>query len=132
MYWLNTVTGMGQPIPRPVWGTWHDDHLMLSVGSVTHWHNIVDGGREKVSVHLPSDTEVVILQGRATVVDNPSVLGPFCEAYNAKYQWIFEPTTTEPVVQLDPDKVIAWTTLPAEQCTPEMDFPDTAARWTFH
>jgi hypothetical protein len=46
-YWLVTAAPAG-PAPRPVWGLWLEERLVLSVGSSTHWRNLE--GSDRVAV----------------------------------------------------------------------------------
>src|SRR5437879_3229535 len=62
-YWLVSVQGNGTPTPRPVWGVWMDERLLLSVGSTSHWRAIVP--HPEVAIHLGDAVSVVIVEGRA-------------------------------------------------------------------
>lgn len=128
-YWLVTSSAAnGQPAPRPVWGLWWVDHLLLTVGSSTHWRNMV--ANERVAVHLPDAHEVVVVEGRAATVTDPAVLTEMVEVYNPKYGWDFPPGEPGTVLRVDPDVVLAWETAPNAEAK-QSTFPLAAARWVF-
>lgn len=103
-YWLvPSETPSPHPHPRPVWGVWTGGALCLSVGSPTISAAVGDG--QPVTVHLPSDMDVVILEGIATgSTGDPEVIG----LYNAKYGWDYTVEEYGPLARIAPVKVIAW------------------------
>lgn len=132
-YWLVSVGDGGAPAPRPVWGVWLDERLLLSVGSTSHWKAI--RANPAVTVHLPDPLAVVIVEGRARqATGDDGFFRRFVDVYNPKYAWNFEPTqpmVTHGVIEVAPRAVLAWTTVPVAECTPNMKFPAAAGRWTF-
>jgi hypothetical protein len=124
-YWL-VVAGA---VSRPVWGAWHEDELWLSVGSTSLWTGL--GSSPAASVHLDDGHDVVIVEGTHRSVDDPGVLAPFVDAYNAKYRWDFTPEDTMgPIVVLAPRVVLAWKAgsyLDAKRDT----YPLAASRFAF-
>ncbi|HVM55607.1 MAG TPA: pyridoxamine 5'-phosphate oxidase family protein [Acidimicrobiales bacterium] len=133
VYWLVSVGRRGVPLPRPVWGVWLDDRLLLSVGSTSHWNAIP--AHADVAVHLGDPLAVVIVEGRAQrAAGEDGLFQRFVDAYNPKYAWSFDPAedmVVNGVIEVVPDKVLAWTTVPVEACTPSMTFPTAGGRWTF-
>jgi hypothetical protein len=128
-YWLSTVSAGGRPAVRPVWGVWLHDRLFLSLGSSTSWRNL-QAGNGAVTVSLGDAVEVVIVDGTAGVEDDERVLADMCDAYNPKYAWNFELGSLPGVIlRVEPDVVIAWKTVPVEDCTWDMEFPDASGRW---
>jgi hypothetical protein len=103
-YWLVTA----EATARPVWGVWHDERLLLSVGSTSLWRGLRASPR--ASVHLEDAHDVVTVEGSTTTVTDPAELAQFCEVYNPKYDWNFTPDTTGPIVVLTPATVVAWRT----------------------
>jgi hypothetical protein len=102
-YWV-VARGPGHPHPRPVWGVWHDERLHLSIGSPA----LVAAARAEpaVTAHLESGTDVVVVEGLATV---GAPTGPdLLEAYRAKYDWDYDVAEYGPLTRLDPVKVLAW------------------------
>ena len=132
-YWLVTVQPDGMPTPRPVWGVWLDDRLLLSVGSTSHWRGIET--HPQVAVHLPDPLGVVIVAGRARkATGDEAFFRRVVDRYNPKYSWGFEPTepmVVDGVMEVLPSTVLAWTTVGVEESAPDMTFPTRAARWTF-
>jgi hypothetical protein len=131
-YWLVSVQADGPPTPRPVWGVWLDERLLLSVGSPSHWRAI--DARPEVAVHLGDPLAVVIIEGTARRAAGSDVLHPYVDAYNAKYSWGFdaaEPMVVDGTIEVVPSTVLAWSTIPASECSPDMKFPSAAGRWTF-
>jgi hypothetical protein len=131
-YWLVSVRADGTPTPRPVWGVWLDERLLLSVGSTSHWRGI--GSHPEVAVHLGDALSVVIVEGRAYKAAGNDVLQPYVEIYNSKYSWNFEaahPMVLDGTIEVVPSIVLAWNTVPVSECSPDMAFPNAAGRWTF-
>lgn len=129
-YWLATTNAEGRPQPRPVWGMWHDDRLILSVGSSTIWRNF--RANPKVSVNLPSAAEVIVLEGTASVEKDPAVLDPFCERYNAKYSWNLTSGDPGGFITVQPTKVLAWIATPLDTSPGgEPLFPRAASKWVW-
>ncbi len=62
-YWI-AARSPAHPHPRPVWGVWLDDALLLSVGSPVVLRQLQDDAR--TTVHLDSGTDVVIVEGTCT------------------------------------------------------------------
>ena len=128
-YWVATASPEGRPTVRPVWGVWLHERLYVSLGSPTTIRNLREGSGA-ASVHLGDDLEVVIVDGTARAEDDADVVGDVCEAYNAKYAWNLDPENLPgPILAVDPATVTAWTTVPVEQCTWDMTFPDAHGRW---
>jgi len=109
-YWLSTVSAVGVPQPRPVWGMRFDGRMLLTVGSTTVWRNVERDPH--ASVHLESASEVVILEGTVARVEDDDLLARFLTPYNAKYRVepharpargdARAPTARRPVVDRDP------------------------------
>ena len=132
-YWLVSVGDDGTPAPRPVWGVWLDERLLLSVGSPSHWKAV--RAHPAVTVHLPDPLAVVLVEGTARqATGDEGFFRRFVDVYNPKYSWGFDPTgpmVTDGVIEVVPSAVLAWTTVPVAECTPDMTFPAAAGRWTF-
>lgn len=60
-YWVTARTA-GHPHPRPVWGVWKDPHLLLSIGTPSTLRALLADPR--LTAHLDSGTDVVIIEGR--------------------------------------------------------------------
>jgi hypothetical protein len=127
-YWLVTC-GPAGPSPRPVWGLWLENHLMLSVGSATHHRNL--RASDRVAVHLGDAHDVVIVEGRAHDETDAAELARMVAPYNQKYDWDW-PTGQPigPILHVDPDVVLAWRSAPTEDAQ-TATFPLAAGKWTF-
>ena len=123
VYWLVTSAGAW-----PVWGTWQEDRLLLSIGSTVLWRGLRSAST--ASAHLEDGHDVVIVEGTTKVIDDPAELARFCDVYNPKYSWDFTPTTTGGIVELRPGVVLAWRT--GSHLTAKADaFPLAASRFAF-
>ena len=125
--------GGGRPsAPRNVLGERLDERLLLSVGSISHWRGTAV--QPRVAVHLGDPLSVVIVEGRAHQAAGAELFRRYVAAYNEKYSWTFEAgqqIVVERTIEVVPTAVLAWTTVPVSECTPDMTFPDAAGRWTF-
>jgi hypothetical protein len=104
-YWV-TAASRAHPHSRPVWGVWLDDALHLSIGSPLLAGQL--GADDRVTVHLDSGTEVVIVEGRTTRPahgDGPDAL---IAAYDAKYDWHYSVEEYSPFTTVTPSTVMAW------------------------
>jgi hypothetical protein len=104
-YWV-IARSDGYPHPRPVWGAWLHDALHLSIGSP-----VIRGalaGDPKVTVHLESGTDVVVVEGEfiPAATTEPAVIA----AYNGKYDWEYDEAAYGPIARVAPHSVIAWRT----------------------
>lgn len=123
-YWVVSRSA-SHPHPRPVWGVWHERALLLSIGSPVIARDIAADPR--VTVHLDSGTEVVIVEGAASVVTFPGALDDFTAAYNAKYDWQYAAERDGPPTRVEPSAVLSWR---AAGAAGRDGFPE-AARWPF-
>ncbi len=92
--------------PRPVWGVWLDDSLLLSVGSPVVLRQVKNDAR--TTVHLDSGTEVVIVEGTCTGVAPPDRIPAFLDAYNTKYTWAYTLEEYGPPIVVEPTTIMAW------------------------
>jgi len=106
-YWL-VAQSTGHPHPRPVWGIWHGHRLHLSVGSPT-LRRCVDQD-PRVTVHLDSGTDVVLVEGTAGRATEREIAGAAIEAYNAKYDWDYRVAQYGELVVVRPLRVLGWRT----------------------
>jgi hypothetical protein len=125
-YWLVTAGPAGLA-PRPVWGLWIENRLMLSVGSTVHLRNIESS--DQVVVHLGDTHEVVIVEGRGLVESDEEVLARMVEPYNQKYDWDWQPGQPfGAIITVVPEVVLAWTAAPTEDAQ-TAPFPLAAGKW---
>lgn len=123
-YWVISRSP-GYPHPRPVWGVWVSDKLFLSIGSQVIAREL--GTDPRVTVHLESSTNVVIVEGRAGPVSDSDVLDAFASAYNSKYDWQYSVETDGSPTQIEPERIFAWRAAGEAG----RDGFTEAVRWTF-
>ncbi len=122
-YWVSTVGPGGAPHARPVDGVWVDGALTFGGSPKTRWvRNLQDN--PKISVHVPGDDDVVILEGVAELVtdaDHP-LAAPSTEALRAKYPQYYghEDAPFRPFWMVRPAVVYAWSL---------SGFPGNVTRW---
>jgi general stress protein 26 len=123
-YWIATVGPDGVPHARPVDGVWVDGALTFGGSPQTRWvRNLQEDAR--ISVHLPHDDEVVILEGTAELVTDSThpLAAPSTRAVRAKYPQYFadeEDPPFRPFWTLRPATVYAWSL---------SGFPGNVTRW---
>jgi pyridoxamine 5'-phosphate oxidase-like protein len=121
-YWICTTRPDGRPHSIPVWGFWIEGALYFGTArSSRKARNLAHNSA--VSVHLESGDDVVILEGNAIEVTDPSTLKKLDGASQAKYKTPLATILGETVLYcVRPAVALAWT---------EKDFPKTATRWQF-
>ncbi len=114
-YWIGTVGPDGHPHAVPTWGVWVDDTLYFGGGPNTRWSRNL-AANPKVTVHLESGDDVLILEGTVDRITDPAhpQVTRVDDAYEAKYQM----RHGIPFWVLRPHKVFAWS-----------QFPTNATRW---
>jgi len=103
----------------PVWGLWLDEAFYFSTDPASRKARNLQANPAQV-VHLESGDDVVILEGTAEGVADPSLRARFAEAYHAKYQIRPDVGDAALVYGLRPRVAQAWR---------EQDFPNSATRW---
>jgi hypothetical protein len=116
----------GRPHARPVDGVWVDGALCFGGAPQARWHRNLEAN-PALSVHIPGDDEVVILEGTAERVTDPShaLAEPADKATRAKYPQYYSARGSspfQPFWALRPRVAYAWGL---------SDFPKRATRWTF-
>lgn len=121
-YWVCTTRPDGRPHSMPVWGLWLGEVFYFATDRESRkGRNLRVNSR--MSVHLESGDDVVILEGGAKELTDPLALDLVAEAYESKYHWRLDPRAADQVIyQLRPHTVFTWQ---------EKDFPNTATRWLF-
>lgn len=121
-YWVATTRPDGRPHVTPVWGLWLDETFYFATDPASRkGRNLV--ANPNLVVHLESGDDVVVLEGSAAEVIEPSLLQRFTEDYHVKYQ--IRPdvnSRNSKVYRLRPRVAFAWH---------EKDFPQSATRWSF-
>jgi hypothetical protein len=101
-YWV-VARSAGLPHPRPVWGVWVDERLHLSIGSPVVTRQL--DADPRVTVHLDSGTDVVVVEGTVT---GASAAAALVGAYDAKYEWRYDAEEYGPLTEVTPHAVLAW------------------------
>lgn len=124
-YWITTVSPDGRPHARPIDGVWVDGALCFGGSPATRWVRNL-GQNPAVSIHLPSDDDIAILEGTAEYVDDPDhpLALASTEANKEKYPQYFGDgqRAFHPFWALRPSTAYAWSLT---------GFPNRATRWTF-
>lgn len=125
-YWLTTTSPAGTPHARPVDGVWVDGALCFGGSPETRWVRNLQSN-PAASVNLPSESEAIILEGRAELVSDPG--HPLAVASTAatreKYPQYAERGLLDefhPFWALRPRRAYAWSL---------EGFPSHATRWDF-
>jgi hypothetical protein len=104
-YWV-VAASSGMPHPRPVWGVLGDDDVLaLSIGTPMTLRRLALDPR--VSVHLDSGVDVVIVEGRVRGADDATERAAI-RAYDSKYDWSYDVEQYGRLTLLVPDVVVAW------------------------
>jgi hypothetical protein len=125
-YWIATVTAVGGPHARPVWGVWLDARFYFSSGSRIRTHLVAGSG---VSMHLESGDECVIVEGAASSLVAPERIARVTAAYNEKYHWNLEAQPDE-FFELRPRVVFGWLCDGSGRDGGAL-YSQTATRWRF-
>lgn len=112
-YWVSTTRPDRRPHARPVDGVWVEGVLAFGGSPKVRWVRNLEANPH-VSVHLGSDEEVVILEGRAErVLDAAHPLTPrVLQASQKKYPQYYPgegPPPFRPFWMLRPEIAFAWT-----------------------
>lgn len=114
-YWLCSVRPNGRPHVIPKWAVWVDDKIYFDGSPETrHARNIAANPR--VSLHLESGDQAVIVDGVAAAIARPApeLAQQVAEAYRLKYAvWGYAPTADQwddgGLFEITVHSVIAWT-----------------------
>jgi hypothetical protein len=105
-YWISTTRLDGRPHARPVWAIWLDGACYFSTGSLAATHL---PAHPDITVHLESGNEVVIIEGRAHLVDDRELIIRIVDVYNAKYHWDMDPDELPgPFYAVKPTVAFGW------------------------
>ena len=120
-YWICTSRPDGRPHSAPVWGFWHEGALYFGTHRESRKaRNIAQNPR--VSVHLESGDDVVIVEGDADKVDLRALARQLDAVCRKKYGMPMTVMPDSMAFRVRPRIVLAWT---------EKDFPNNATRWQF-
>jgi len=107
-----------RPHVMPVWGVWVEDAFFFSTGRKSRkGQNLT--ANPACTVTNDNGEEAVILEGRASKIDDASLLERVAATYKKKYK--MDPRSIgEPIFKVQPSKVFALI---------EKSFPQSATRW---
>jgi general stress protein 26 len=124
IYWVSTTRKDGAPHSVPVWGVWLDDVFYFSNGAQTARNLVRD---PRVSVHLESGEDVVIVEGVVEAAKGRPLIGRINDAYQSKYLW---EGTQDDWFALRPRIAFAWL-CPSAGLGSESVYTGSATRWRF-
>ena len=106
-YWIHTTRPDERPHVKPVWGLWFEDQFYFSTSpkSVTAQNLAIN---PSLSLNLESGDDVVILEGTAELVTDPTVLSRLDEVYYSKYAFHLVHEDSGHVYTLRHKVVFAW------------------------
>jgi len=123
-FWLATIcpgtenASEARPHVMPVWGVWVNDAFFFSTGRKSRkGQNLV--ANPSCTVANDDGEEAVIIEGKASVVQDPAMLKGIASVYKKKYK--MDPRSMgEPIFKVQPAKVFSFI---------EKSFPNSATRW---
>ncbi|WP_350277925.1 pyridoxamine 5'-phosphate oxidase family protein [Kribbella sp. HUAS MG21] len=119
-YWLTTIATDGRPHSVPVWGLWYGNRLHFEGRPQAAWaRNLLRDPR--VTAHPPEPEQVVMLEGRARVIQDDELTGQEWAELDGRFQTKYRTGTGSPYWCIEPTKVIAW----------DGGLLDTMTRWIF-
>lgn len=108
-YWLGTTSADGQPHSAPVWGVWYKNRLHFDGHPKTKWaRNLLKN--PSIAVHLPSAEQVVMIEGRARIVEDDEIDAATWAELDTSFQTKYKIKHGSPYWCVHPKKVIAWDT----------------------
>jgi uncharacterized pyridoxamine 5'-phosphate oxidase family protein len=121
-YWVATTRPDGRPHAMPVWGVWLDGVLCFGTSRTSRKYRNIQASPEAV-VHTESGDEAVIVEGRLEEAEDVSLVEPFLDPYEEKYDYRPDPSEGGGAYfLLRPRVAFSWR---------EQDFPESATRWHF-
>ena len=106
-YWIATSDATGQPHTVPLWGIWYKNRVHFDGSPKTRWaRNLIQN--PKIAVHVPHATEVVIIEGRAQIIEDDDIDDATWDILDNTYRTKYETNEGSPYWVVMPQKVIAW------------------------
>lgn len=119
-YWISTTKPDGSPHSMVVWGLWRDGAFYFSTGSKSRKAKNL-AKNPKCVVCTEKAEQAVIVEGKAQLSGDESLLAWFNKAYQTKYKWDMS-GFSEPVYVVRPRVAFGLY---------EKEFVGSATRWTF-
>jgi PPOX class probable F420-dependent enzyme len=116
-YWVITVAADGRPQVTPVWGAWLAGAAYFSCrDDIQKTRNLRQDPR--VTLHLDSDQDVVVVSGIAGRVEDPALERRITQTMRAKYGAAVIPDTAAELhgtyYEVRPTRVLAWANFPLD------------------
>jgi general stress protein 26 len=90
-YWMMTVRPEATPHAMPVWGIWVDNRFYFSTGARSRKARNLQANPACI-ICTERTAEAVIVEGRAAIVSDPSVVQRLAPVYHRKYKpWKLDP-----------------------------------------
>jgi len=118
-FWLATIhADLHRPHVMPVWGVWLDDAFFFSTGRKSRKGQNLSAN-PACTVANDNGEDAVIVEGRASEVEDAKALERIASAYKKKYK--MDPRSMgEPIFAVRPHRVFGFI---------EKSFPKSATRW---
>jgi nitroimidazol reductase NimA-like FMN-containing flavoprotein (pyridoxamine 5'-phosphate oxidase superfamily) len=118
-FWLATIhADLRRPHVMPVWGVWLDDAFFFSTGRKSRKGQNLSAN-PACTVANDNGEDAVIVEGRASEVEDAKALERIASAYKKKYK--MDPRSMgEPIFAVRPHTVFGFI---------EKSFPNSATRW---
>jgi general stress protein 26 len=121
-YWVSTTRPDGRPHSVPIWGVWVRDQFAFSTGAQSRKaRNLANDPHIVIGVEPSEDS--IVLEGIASLVDDPAFLRDFKSVYAEKYDMSMD-DFSEPVYAVRP--VVAFSFASAGD-----EFTAGSTRWKF-
>ena len=115
-YWVNTVNKFNEPHSVPVWGIWFENRLLCDGSPKTKWvRNMIKN--PKVVVHIPSPTEVCMVEGKTRIIDDDELTKEMWDILDSVFRKKYGQLFGSPYIMVEPSKVLAWDTPTLERMT---------------
>ena len=106
-YWIATADANGQPHTVPLWGIWYKNRVHFDGHPKIRWaRNLIQN--PQIAVHVPNAQEVVIIEGRAQIIEDDDIDEATWHILDSTYQTKYKTAVGSPYWVVIPQKVIAW------------------------
>lgn len=106
-YWIASVNSRNAPHVVPLWGLWFENRIHFDGSPKTGWaRNLM--ANERVAVNLPNAEQVVIVYGRAVIMEDDELSDVEWTDLDTRYQQKYNVQEGSPYWVVHPTKVLAW------------------------
>lgn len=106
-YWISAVNRNNGPHVVPLWGLWHENRIHFDGSPQTGWAKSLRRNPQ-IAVHLPDANKVVIVYGRARILEDDELSEGGWNALDSAYQSKYNVQEGSPYWFVEPTKVLAW------------------------